>query len=50
MVPTTVVALSEESQAKSVLRLVDALEDHDDTEAVFANYDIPDAVLEAVTV
>jgi YebC/PmpR family DNA-binding regulatory protein len=49
MVPTTVVALSEESQAKSILRLMDALEDHDDVEAVYANFDIPDAILEAVS-
>ena len=35
--------------AKSVLRLMDALEDHDDVEAVYANFDIPDAVLEAVS-
>jgi YebC/PmpR family DNA-binding regulatory protein len=49
MIPTTMVELSEESQAKTVLRLVDALEDHDDVEAVYANFDIPDSVLEAVT-
>jgi YebC/PmpR family DNA-binding regulatory protein len=49
MIPTTTIALSEESQAKSVLRLMDALEDHDDVEAVYANFDIPDAVMEAVT-
>jgi YebC/PmpR family DNA-binding regulatory protein len=50
MIPTTTVELGEESAAKSVLRLVEALEDHDDVEAVFANFDIPDAVLEAVNV
>jgi YebC/PmpR family DNA-binding regulatory protein len=50
MVPTTTVELAEESAAKSVLRLVEALEDHDDVEAVYANFDIPDAVLEAVSV
>jgi YebC/PmpR family DNA-binding regulatory protein len=49
MIPTTTVELNEESQAKTVLRLADALEDHDDVEAVYANFDIPDAVLEAVT-
>ena len=49
MIPTTLVELTEESQAKTVLRLADALEDHDDVEAVYANFDIPDAVLEAVT-
>jgi len=48
MVPTTTVELAEESAAKSVLRLVDALEDHDDVEAVYANFDIPESVLEAV--
>src|SRR6516165_4651305 len=47
MIPTTTVELSEESQAKTVLRLMDALEDHDDVEAVYSNFDIPDAVLEA---
>ncbi|HEV7524067.1 MAG TPA: YebC/PmpR family DNA-binding transcriptional regulator, partial [Acidimicrobiia bacterium] len=41
MVPTTSVELGEESAAKSVLRLVDALEEHDDVEAVYANFDIP---------
>jgi YebC/PmpR family DNA-binding regulatory protein len=49
MVPTTSVELGEESAAKSVLRLVDALEEHDDVEAVYANFDIPESVLEAVT-
>jgi YebC/PmpR family DNA-binding regulatory protein len=49
MVPTTSVELGEESAAKSVLRLIDALEDHDDVEAVYANFDIPESVLEAVT-
>jgi YebC/PmpR family DNA-binding regulatory protein len=49
MIPTTTVELTEESQAKNVLRLMDALEDHDDVEAVYANFDIPDAVLEAVS-
>jgi len=49
MIPTTSVPLEDEGQAKQVLRLMDALEDHDDVEAVYANFDIPDAVLEAVS-
>ena len=49
MIPTTTVALDSEAPAKSVLRLMDALEEHDDVEAVYANFDIPDAVLEAVS-
>ncbi len=48
MVPTTTVALEDESSARQVLRLMDALEDHDDVEAVYANFDIPEAVLAAV--
>ena len=49
MIPTTSVALEQEDKAKSVLRLMDALEDHDDVEAVYANFDIPDSVLEAAS-
>jgi len=49
MIPTTTVALDAEAAAKSVLRLMDALEEHDDVEAVYANFDIPDSVLEAVS-
>jgi YebC/PmpR family DNA-binding regulatory protein len=49
MIPTTTVALDAEATAKAVLRLMDALEDQDDVEAVYANFDIPDSVLEAVS-
>jgi YebC/PmpR family DNA-binding regulatory protein len=35
-------------QAPSVIRLLDALEDHDDVQQVFANAEIPDDVLESV--
>ena len=45
--PMTTVALKEDT-ARSVLRLVDALEDLDDVQAVYANFDIPDEVLAAV--
>ena len=46
MVPTTTVPLDNESDAKKVLRLVDLLEEHDDVQNVYANFDIPDAILE----
>ena len=49
MLPSSTIALGDASSAKSVLRVIDALEDHDDVEAVYANFDIPDSVLEAVT-
>ena len=48
MVPTTSIALDSEADARKVLRLVDALEDHDDAQAVYANFDIPDSVLQLV--
>lgn len=45
MIPSTTIAIEAEAQAKQVLRLVDALEDHDDVEAVYANFDIPESIL-----
>ncbi len=47
MVPTTTVEVSSEPEAKRVLRLIEALDDHDDVQNVYANFDIPDAVMAA---
>jgi len=47
LVPKNTVAL-EEDAARKLLRLIDALEENDDVQDVYANFDIPDAVLEAV--
>jgi YebC/PmpR family DNA-binding regulatory protein len=38
----------EESEAKKLLRLIDALDDLDDVQEVFSNYDIDDSVMESV--
>jgi YebC/PmpR family DNA-binding regulatory protein len=48
MVPQSTIALDTAESAKKVLRLIDALDDHDDVQAVHANFDIPDAILETV--
>jgi YebC/PmpR family DNA-binding regulatory protein len=48
MLPKTTVEVADESDAKKVLRLVDQLEDNDDVQDVYANFDIPERVLEAV--
>jgi YebC/PmpR family DNA-binding regulatory protein len=48
LLPTTTVALESEADARKVLRVIDLLEDHDDVQAVYANFDIPDHVLQAV--
>lgn len=45
--PSTSVPVDESSAGK-VLRLVDALEDLDDVQEVYANFDIPDSVLASV--
>jgi YebC/PmpR family DNA-binding regulatory protein len=50
MVPKTTVAVDDEAAAKKILRLMDALEENDDVQDVYANFDIPERVLEAVAV
>jgi YebC/PmpR family DNA-binding regulatory protein len=47
MVPQNTVAPSE-SEARQILRMVDQLEDNDDVQDVYANFDISEEVLEAV--
>ena len=48
MVPKTTVSLEDESAAKKTLRLIDTLEENDDVQEVYANFDIPERVMEAV--
>ena len=48
MVPKTTVELDDENSAKKTLRLIDALEDSDDVQEVYSNFDIPETVMEAV--
>jgi YebC/PmpR family DNA-binding regulatory protein len=48
MLPKTTVPVEAEPTAKKLLRLMDALEENDDVQAVYANFDIPEGVLEAV--
>jgi YebC/PmpR family DNA-binding regulatory protein len=48
MVPKNTVAVGDESSAKRVMRLIDDLEESDDVQEVYANFDIPEQVLEAV--
>lgn len=48
MLPTSTVPLESEVEARKVLKVIDALEEQDDVQAVYANFDIPDSVLQAV--
>jgi len=45
--PTTLVPVPDKGDAKRVLRLLEAIDDHDDVQAVHANADISDEVLAA---
>jgi YebC/PmpR family DNA-binding regulatory protein len=47
-VPSMQVELDDEKSAGAVLRLVEALEDLDDVQNVFANFDVPDAIMESL--
>jgi transcriptional/translational regulatory protein YebC/TACO1 len=50
MVPAQSVAIESENDARKVLRLMDLLDDHDDVQNVYANFDIPDSVMDLVEV
>lgn len=46
MLPTQTIELDDSGAAKSVLTLIDVLDDNEDVQDVFANFDIPDAVMQ----
>ena len=48
LIPKTTVEVAEEASAKKLIRLIEALEENDDVQDVWANFDIPEQVLEAV--
>jgi transcriptional/translational regulatory protein YebC/TACO1 len=48
MLPKTAVRIEDESAARKLLRLMEALEENDDVQDVYANFDIPEGVLETV--
>ncbi|MGI6712707.1 MAG: YebC/PmpR family DNA-binding transcriptional regulator [Bacillota bacterium] len=48
MIPQNTIEISDLEQAKKVLKLVEALEDHDDVQNVYGNFDIPENVLQQI--
>jgi YebC/PmpR family DNA-binding regulatory protein len=46
MEPKATVEVDSEPEARALLRLMEALDDHDDVEAVHGNFDVPEALLE----
>jgi YebC/PmpR family DNA-binding regulatory protein len=49
MEPKSIVEVAEEAEAKALIKLIEALDEHDDVEAVHANFDIPETLLEQAT-
>jgi len=49
MVPQNTVEVTEEKTARSLLKLMENLEDHDDVQKVHANFDIPDELMESIS-
>jgi len=45
MVPRTTVAINDKNEARKLLSMVERFEEHDDVQAVYANFDIPDEIL-----
>ena len=46
MVPENSVKLTSEGEASSMMKLLEALEDHDDVQKVYSNFDIDAKILE----
>ncbi len=46
MVPSLIVEVTDVADAKKVLRIIDALEDNDDVQDVYGNFDISDEIME----
>ncbi len=49
MIPKNTVEVTEEKTARSLMKLLDNLEDNDDVQKVHANYDISDEIMEAIS-
>ncbi|MEX0766958.1 MAG: YebC/PmpR family DNA-binding transcriptional regulator, partial [Microthrixaceae bacterium] len=46
MIPSSLVELDDIAAVRSVLKLIDALEENDDVQDVYANFDVPDELLD----
>jgi len=46
MIPQNTVDITDEKRTRQILKLLESLEDHDDVQNVYANFDIPDELME----
>ena len=49
-VPRTIASIDDPSIARQVLRLCSALDDYDDTQSVYGNFDIPEQLMETIEI
>lgn len=48
MLPENTVAVTDPEIAQRILSLIEEFEDHDDVQEVYANFDIPDDILNKI--
>ncbi len=48
-IPSALVKVADANQARSVMGLIEALEEHDDVQNVYANFDIPDEIFQELS-
>ncbi len=48
MIPQNTIRIENSKEASQILRLMDALEDNDDVQQAYANFDIPDEIMQEV--
>ncbi len=49
MIPSTVIQIEDAGVAASIMKVIEALDDHDDVQEVYANFDISDEILEQLS-
>jgi len=49
MVPQSTVPVSNEATARKIIALMEALEDHDDVQNAYSNFDIPNEIMERIS-
>jgi YebC/PmpR family DNA-binding regulatory protein len=49
MVPQNMVPVSDSNTARKIISLMEALEDHDDVQNTFSNFDIPEDIMESIS-
>jgi len=49
MLPQTTVEITDEAMAARIMKLIDALEDHDDVQDLYSNFSIPDELMDKLS-